>query len=486
MYAGLDFGTSNCSIGVWRENEPKLLPLEGKSKLLPSALYTSRKDIQVEELDQVELERRVSNAKRKQSTEVKRALKKNQSIREFSDSELENIERGIMRREIAERENRQRDKQTIAEAVYSDAEIVFGEEAILRHIEDPLDGYFIKSPKSFLGSDISNYHLDFYAEIITRMIAFIKQKAEATTKSDIQSIVIGRPVNFHGTRGELGNTQAIGIMERAAIAAGYKNVEFLMEPIAAALDFERQLSLDVVVLVLDAGGGTTDCSMVKLGPSHIESIDRSESILGFSGDRVGGYDFDIKLAQQKIMPYFGRNSLLENGLPIPSPLFSQAIAFKDVNAHAEFVSMKTGRKIASYLDQAIEKEKVFRLQKLHEGKLSFRLNRSSELAKIQLTDSESINLPLEYIESDFVIPISRNDLKESIQRELDVFMSLMKEVEKQAGVSPDVIYVTGGTAKSPVVKNWLQSAYKDIEIIVGDEFASVSSGLTTWAHRLYK
>ena len=486
MNAGIDFGTSNCSIGVWHDNEPLLLPLEGDSKRLPSALYTSRMDIQIESIDQDELADRVDSAIQRQSSAVKRALKNNQTIKELSHAELENIEHGIMRREIAERQKGEREEQTIGEALYSDTEIVFGEEAIQRHITDPLDGYFIKSPKSFLGSDISQHYIDFYFEIITRMLAFIKQQAELTTKNDIENVVLGRPVNFHGTRGEVGNVQATDIIKRAAIAAGYKNIEFLMEPIAAALDFERTLSANKIVLVLDTGGGTTDCTMIKLGPSYINTLDRIESVLANSGDRIGGYDFDIKLAQQKIMPYFGRDSFLLNGLPIPSSIFTQAIAFKDVNAYADFTSFRTGKKIASYLEQAVEKDKVRRLKKLQEGKLSFRLGRSSELAKIQLTDSESINLPLEYIEHDFDVSISRDDLNQSIHRELDVFMSLMKEVELQAGVSPDIIYVTGGTAKSPVVKNWLQNVYKDVEIIIGDEFASVAAGLTTWAHRLYK
>ena len=486
MYAGVDFGTSSCSIGVWKNNDPVLLPLEAESSRLPSAMYTTRPNVHVEELDEFELKRRVANAKRQQTNNLKTAKEEKRGVKRFSDAELENIERGLMRREIGERSKAKYVNQSISDALYADTEEVFGEEAILRHISDPHSGYFIKSPKSFLGADIKHQHIELFSEIIMKILAFIKRSAEDKTQNEIMNIVLGRPVNFHGTRGEAGNAQAISILERAAIAAGFKEVEFLMEPVAAALDFERSISKDLVALVLDAGGGTTDCSMVKLGPSNIQSIERNSSILGYAGDRIGGTDLDIKLALRKIMPHFGKDSMLTSGLPVPSTIFWNAIAINDVNAQQRFMAESTRREIDTYLAQSMDAKKVRRLQILHDGRLTFRLNRSAELAKIHLSDRDPINLPLRYIEPEFVIPISRQDLRESIDRELDIFLSLMKDVESQANTKPDVIYVTGGTAKSHVVDEWIRSNYRNVEIVVGDAFGSVAAGLTTWANRIYE
>jgi len=422
MHAGLDFGTSNCLIGIWEDNNPTLLPLEGQSSRLPSALYTSRLN----------------------------------------------------------------DNQTISEALLSDTDTAFGEAAILRHTEDSQSGYFIKSPKSFLGADIRKNQLEMFSDIVARMLMHIKSNAENNTQSELQNIVLGRPVNFHGTRGEDGNRQAIDILQQSAITAGFKNIEFQMEPMAAALDFERSLTEDKLVLVLDAGGGTTDCSMVKLGPSYIQSNDRTDSILGHSGDRIGGTDLDIKLALHKVMPHFGKDSLLKNGLPIPVTLFWDAVTINDVNVQSEFLSARTQREIAAYLTQAVDQQKFQRFQVLQEERLILQLNRSTELAKINLSEQDRVDLPLDYIEEDLVIPVSRNDLRDSVKRELDVFIALMKEVETQADTKPDLIYVTGGTAKSPVIEDWIRSNYRDIDIVVGDAFGSVVSGLTTWAHRIYK
>lgn len=173
MYAGVDFGTSCCSIGVWRSEGPLLLPLEGQSNRLPSTLYTSRSDVHVEEVDALKLTKRIADAKRKQTTEARNAKEENRAIKVFSDAELANIERGIMRREIAERAKDRFQGQTISQALYADTEVVFGEEAILRHIQDPKSGYFIKSPKSFLGAEIKSHHIELFSEVITRLLAFV-------------------------------------------------------------------------------------------------------------------------------------------------------------------------------------------------------------------------------------------------------------------------------------------------------------------------
>ncbi|MDH5425080.1 MAG: molecular chaperone [Gammaproteobacteria bacterium] len=485
MYAGLDFGTSNCLIGIWQNNAPLLLPLEGQSTRLPSALYTSRQSVAVKKIDQVQLQTRIIAAKKRQASTLETAKSENRGVKILSDTELENHERGLMRREIEQRLKEQAADWSKEDGLFADSEMAFGEEAILSHIEDSQSGYFVKSPKSFLGADISNQHIELFSEIITRMMAHIKNNAEKSTQEEIQNIVIGRPVNFHGTRGELGNIQALNIIERSAIAAGFKNIDFQMEPMAAALDFERSLTEDKLVLVLDAGGGTTDCSMVKLGPSYIGLNDRTDSILGHSGDRVGGTDLDIKLALKSIMPHFGKDTLLENGLPIPVTLFWDAVTTNDVNVQAEFLSPRTQRDIASYLSQAVDKKKFQRFKILQQERLILQLNRSAELAKINLSEKDCVNIYLDYIEDDFGITVCRDDMRKAIERELDVFISLMREVETQADQKPDIIYVTGGTAKSPVIEDWIRSHYGDIEIVVGDAFGSVVSGLTTWAHRIY-
>ena len=431
MNAGIDFGTSSCSIGVWRNGQPVLLELEGGGTRLSSALHSTRPGLAI----------RVPTLA------------------------------GKRRRKVV---------------VPDDHDVTFGEAAIQQHLLDPQEGYFVKSPKSFLGADIKQPHIELFSEIITRMLAHIKQRAEAQVDARIDAICLGRPVRFHGLRGDAGDRQAVSILEKSEIAAGFDHVEFMFEPIAAALDYERQIDRDRVALVLDAGGGTTDCSMVRVGPSFRDKLRRDDSVLGYSGDRVGGTDFDIKLAMRTLMPHFGKDSLLRSGLPVPATVYWNAVAINDVNALADFSSWKTGQEIRQLLADAVEKEKVARLLALHAGRLGYRLNRSAELAKIELSDRESTTVSLTYIEPGFDVSLTRAELKAAIERELDVFVGLMQEAAKQSQTAPDVIYVTGGMAKSPLVEECIRANFGDIEIVVGDLFGSVTSGLATWANRTFR
>jgi hypothetical chaperone protein len=424
MIAGIDFGTSSSSLGIWQDGRPTLVPLDGESVRLASVLHTART--------------------------------------------------GPRGRELL----------TLEQAIASGHATVFGEEAIQRQIEDPLLGFFVKSPKTFLGAELKRSQLQLFTEIVTRMLAHIRGQAEARLGAPLDRVVLGRPVNFHGTRGEAGNVQASAMLQAAAQAAGFREVEFLLEPIAAALDYERTIARDQLVLVLDAGGGTTDCSMVRVGPSFRDQSVRDASVLGNSGTRVGGIDIDIKLALRKIMPLLGLDSLLHSGLPMPNNVYWKAAAINDVTAQAEFYARTTAVEIERLQREAVDKQKLARLQTLHDSRLTYRVNRSAELAKIGLSEHDAVPLDLAYLEAGLTTQVSVPEMAEAIERELAVFVALMREVEAQAQTRPDVIYVTGGTARSPIVEHFIRKHYGDMDIVVGDLFGSVTSGLTTWAQRM--
>ena len=485
MNAGIDFGTSNCSIGVWENNCPNILNLEDNNSSMPSALYTPKEHIEVDQINETELIRRIQKAKTQQKNEANKAKKEGRKYKILADDKLANIERGVMRREAVEASKKLFDNQTISSSLSSDDGDVFGTAAINQHLIEPHNGFFIKSPKTFLGAELDSNHIATFSEITKKMLSHIKQKSENTIGTSIERVVLGKPIKFHGTMGDKGNLQAVGILESSAIAAGFKNIEFLYEPIAAAMDYERTLNKDIVVLVMDIGGGTTDCSMLKVGPSYINKIDRDESLLGYAGDRIGGIDLDIKIASKILMPYFGKESLLKSGLPMPNTYFSDAVNVNDVHAQTRFSSDEYGRDIRKYFNQAINKKYVSRLIKLYEGNYSNSLNRSSELAKINLSEKDLIKLPIEYIESDFEVDISREDYREAIEMETNKIIRIMTEVTKQSSISPDVVYVTGGTAKSPIIEKLIRNQFKDIDVVIGDMFGGVAKGLTTWANRIW-
>jgi hypothetical chaperone protein len=474
MFAGLDFGTSNCSIGIMQNGQPTLIPLEDGKTRLPSCLFIEKESSEPPTLIETEITARVQALKTQKIT----------AFHTLNDEALITIARKQLRKEYREKTVTSKRAQNIVEALRANSDVIFGEEAELSHVAEPENGFYIKSPKSFLGADINAAQKLVFSGIVEKMLTFIKQEAQYIKQIEIDQIVIGRPVNFHGLLGRDGNAQALGIIGAAAHKVGYKHVEFLMEPVAAAYDYERQLTEDKLVLILDLGGGTTDCSMIQIGPSFVHQQNRQSGILSHTGQRIGGIDLDNKLALMALMPHFGKNAMLSNGLPVPNNLFRQAVSMNDVSAQQEFNARRTGIEIDDYCKITTD-PRLNRLKTLRDGKFGLRVSRSAEQAKILLSEQTPIALPLHYIENDFNISIGREQLSDAIADELRKFEILMTEAIKQAGAQPDALYVTGGTAMSPVIQQWIHRVFPNMEIIIGDHFGSVTSGLTTHAKHLF-
>lgn len=118
--------------------------------------------------------------------------------------------------------------------------------------------------------------------------------------------------------------------------------------------------------------------------------------------------------------------------------------------------------------------------------MGLRLNQSAEIAKIDLSKHEKIALPLHHIEKDFLVSISRVELGEAIKDELMQFECLINESLKQAGTQQDTLFVSGGTAISPVIQACINSIFPDIKVVIGNHFGSVTTGLVTHAQRLFR
>ena len=452
MICGFDYGTSNCAIGIADDGNIRLLPVDGDKTFMPSALYSLARELITEQVSHgIATGRDDFIALRKPQLQM--------ALRARNELDL-----------------------------VADDEVMFvGHDAFREYFADPEEGYFVKSPKSFLGaSGLRPEFVGFFEDIVTAMMQTIKQRAERSTGESLTKTVIGRPVNFQGLNSEQSNQQALSILETAARRSGFTDVEFQYEPIAAGLSFERQLTENKTVLVVDIGGGTSDCAMVRMGPDHLNRDDRTADFLAHTGERVGGNDLDIRLASEQLMPLFGMRSPLKSGKPMPTKTFLDAVATNDVSAITRFNSLETGL----YLDQlqrdCAEPDVIGRLIKLRANKQSPQLVRFAENAKINLSDSNAVEVDLSFVENALSARIARDELADAIERPLERIIALMQDAVHQAGVTPDLIFVTGGSAKSPVIREAVSQVMGEIPLLDGDHFGSVVSGLTEWAQRIYR
>lgn len=364
-------------------------------------------------------------------------------------------------------------------------QFAFGEEGFKRYLHTPEKGRLIYSPKNFLGANlIAGQHRAFVG-ILAKQLAFFRQSAEQQLQQQVDTAVIGRPVKFHGSRGEEGNQQAIEIMSEAAQQAGFKHVEFLEEPIAAAYKVESSLATPTNVLVIDIGGGTTDICCIKLSPEKLASHDRQQDVLSVTGARLGGMECDKNLIVKSIAPTMGQGLLTQSGLPVPPAFFTDMCAVDDIPRLNRFFSEEYGLEIMQTKSIVNEPQLLERLLLVQEKKLSARLVNSSRLAKELLSSKPDIVLPLHYVEADYDVRISNDDLFQSMQSWLTKVKRLVTECLDKTSEPPQMLFITGGMSLSPIVKQALQeNMLPHLPLIEGDAFNSVCEGLAIQAAKL--
>ncbi|MTH47349.1 molecular chaperone [Intestinirhabdus alba] len=450
MFIGFDYGTANCSVAVMHDGRPQLLAMENGSTLLPSMLSAPTREA------------------------VSEWLYRHHNVPATGDET-----QALLRRAL--RANREEDIDVNAQSVQ------FGLASLHQYVDDPQEVWFVKSPKSFLGaSGLKPQQVALFEDLVCAMMLHIRSRAQSQLPEAITRAVIGRPINFQGSGGDAANAQAQGILERAAKRAGFQEVVFQYEPVAAGLDYEATLSAEQRVLVVDIGGGTTDCSLLLMGPQWRQRADRGASLLGHSGCRVGGNDLDIALAFKNLMPLLGMGGETEKGIALPVLPWWNAVAINDVPAQSDFYSSASGRLLNDLQRDAREPEKVALLRKVWRERLSYRLVRCAEESKIALSGQPEVTAALPFIRDALATTFDQRELETALSQPLTRILEQVRLALKDARETPDVIYLTGGSARSPLIKKALAEQLPGIPIVGGDDFASVTAGLARWAEVVFR
>ena len=190
--------------------------------------------------------------------------------------------------------------------------------------------------------------------------------------------MLGRPVHFvddDATRDQL----AQDTLGRAARAAGFTHIDFQMEPIAAALDFEQRITRETSTLVVDVGGGTSDFTVIRLHPSRSGRHDRSGDILATTGVHIGGTDFDRLLDLSTVMPLLGYKHIGTGGRPVPNSIFFDLSTWHLIHQTTTRKALHFARELwTDYVDQTLHA----RLMEVIEEHHGHRILAGVEVAKI--------------------------------------------------------------------------------------------------------
>ena len=243
--------------------------------------------------------------------------------------------------------------------------------------------------------------------MIAYYLGAVKRRAEQAADRELRDVVHGRPVHFVDDSPEA-DRKAEQTLHEIAREVGFDEVTFQFEPIAAALDYERQISSEQIALIADIGGGTSDFSIVRLGPERRDKSDRAADILANDGVRIGGTDFDQKLSLGVVMPLFGFGSAMKRaGLDVPSSYFHDLATWSNINRMYEPRVMTDLRQVHQ---EAREPELLDRLMRVVEEQRGHTLAMEVEDAKIALSDPRRAEIPLEWVAPGLDAAIGRPDL----------------------------------------------------------------------------
>src|ERR1700744_371060 len=280
-------------------------------------------------------------------------------------------------------------------AVFFDYEtrgrVLFGAHAIETYIGQT-EGRLMRALKSILGSPLIDektalgYRQVALTEVVEIFIRHLKEKAEAFAGEEINAVVHGRPVRFVDDD-NAADARAESVLKDIARRVGFKEVSFVYEPIAAAYHYEETANAEEIELIADIGGGTSDFSVIRIGPGRRARPDRSGDILANAGARIGGTDFDHLLSLEAVMPMLGLGTYLATkNLPMPKALYFELATWATINfAYA----WRNEREAAELVADSRAPEKVARLLKTIKRRLGHRIAFAVEDAKIALSDGDA-------------------------------------------------------------------------------------------------
>jgi hypothetical chaperone protein len=382
----------------------------------------------------------------------------------------------------------------IPSAVFFDYEtkgnVLFGAEAIATYIGQH-DGRLMRALKSILGSPLIDEKTALgskmvaLTDVVEIFVRHLKQKAEVFAGHELTAVVHGRPVRFVDDD-DAADAKAERVLTGIANRVGFKDVAFVYEPIAAAYHYEETATAEEIVLIADIGGGTSDFTVIRIGPERIRRADRSSDILANDGARVGGTDFDALLSLDAVMPLLGLGTqLIEKNLPMPNGIYYELAIWPTINFAYTY---QNERQIVELAGNAREPDKVRRLLNVMRRRLGHRIAFAVEDGKIALSEADIAALPLGFIARDLAAKATRSGFDRAIQARTDRLFKTASDCIRDAGLRPDdidTIFFTGGSGRVPAVREAISRAAPDARATTGSDFLSVALGLTREAQKRF-
>jgi len=364
---------------------------------------------------------------------------------------------------------------------------VVGRRAIDEYLNEDMHGVLIQSMKTFLADNSFEQtwiHDRYYRleDLIAVIFRHVRATIAALTDDDA-FMMIGRPAIFveQPERERLAQDR----LRKAAHLAGFFDVQFQYEPIAAGLAYESTLRAPAVALIADLGGGTSDFTVMRLGADT--PGDRREDILATRGVQVGGDTFDARVMEHRLTKYFGagttHRSMEGHDLPFPRQLLSTLSRWHQI----PFLRTPETREFLRRVQRtSSDPRAVAAFRALIDGNYAFFVFHEIEHAKTLLSDHDEARIAFARDGIDIDERLRRDDFERFIAADQARIARCMHEVLASAGVQPadiGAVFLTGGSAQVPAIRRLFAREFGEERLVAQDYLTTVAFGLGLSAAR---
>lgn len=457
---GVDFGTSNSTVAWFDGKQLRYVRLEEAGPIMPTAIHLNRSYQALTGVAAVE-----------QYVEENRA-RLVELVPEIIGIQATSVGDGTVRDSDGAPENPRN-------AVYGPL------------VDHGLPGRLFQGLKRLLG----NAQLDRLwvferpyrlVALITPILVRMRESVELATHARLEQVHVGRPVNFEGGR-EAQNDVALNRLGESTQNAGFRQVQFYPEPVAATLSFlwQAQLRSKGIVLTVDFGGGTLDLSVVRHDGRRFEVL-ATEGI-GLGGDRI-----DQLIFKELLFPLLGKGeswSRVVDGRLIETPFPFEEYEEGLLNwaiTHTLNQNQYKSRLNPAIANGGAAAVKFERLKDLINYNYSYNVFRAIKQAKAALSSVEETVLDVP--ELNLLVPFTRTELNAMLGGVMTAFDELIDKVLSKAALNAaeiDSVIRTGGSSQIVAVKDLLEARFPD-KVTEHDPFTSVAGGLAVANYHGYR